>query len=639
MRPHTMLTRTRSRTRSRRSPRPAARRTASCTCSRSRARPASSSTLDDFDTIAARTPIVADIKPGGRYVATDLDRAGGVALVARELVAAGSSTETRRRRRPHAPRGRRRRRETPGPGGRRPVDEPLKPTGGLAILRGNLAPDGCVVKLAGHERCHTAGRRASSTRGGRASRRSRRGAIVAGRRGRHPLRGPGGRARHARDARTSPRALVGEGLGDEVALDHRRPLLRRDARADGRPRRARRRGGGPIALVRGRRHDRDRRRERQLDCRAAEAELEGGRRVDAARAALHERRVRQVRGASSARRRKGRRPESDASSACPATASARRSRAEALRVLEALPLDVELEKHPFGGAAIDAVGDAAAARDARGVPRARTPCCSAPSAARSWDGGAVRPEQGLIRLRKRARRLREPASGARSRHRPPRRPRARRRPLLRRARRPRRRHRLRHVRVPPGAGRARRAARVRARAAPAAACRSRSTRRTCSTRRGCGGASSTEVAELYTDVELHHVLVDSVAMRLVTSPGDFDVLADREHVRRHPLGRGGRRDRRPRARGLGEPRRRRHRDLRAGARLRAGHRRARDGESGGDAPLARAAARARARRPDLARAVDDGRRARARCRRRRRISAASRRRPSSATPSSSRWRR
>src|SRR5579883_3118476 len=110
-------------------------------------------TIDDFDTIAARTPIVADIKPGGRFVATDLFRAGGTSLVARELVHAGLVHEEAR-----GVDGRSLREvadrafEQPGQQVVVRWNEPLKPTGGLAILRGGLAPDGAVVKLAGHER-------------------------------------------------------------------------------------------------------------------------------------------------------------------------------------------------------------------------------------------------------------------------------------------------------------------------------------------------------------------------------------------------------------------------------------------------------------------------------------------------------
>jgi dihydroxy-acid dehydratase len=109
--------------------------------------------IDDFDSIARRTPVVADLKPGGEYTAVDLYNAGGISLVARELDKAGiihsdaltingqtlgeiaaSAQETRAQRVVV------------------PIEEPLKTSGGLAILRGNLAPEGSVVKLAGHER-------------------------------------------------------------------------------------------------------------------------------------------------------------------------------------------------------------------------------------------------------------------------------------------------------------------------------------------------------------------------------------------------------------------------------------------------------------------------------------------------------
>jgi len=110
-------------------------------------------TVDEFGPIADRTPIVADLRPGGRYVAADLYTAGGVGLIARELL---------KRDLLHA--------DAPNVDGRTiaqvatdavetdgqvvvvPIERPIKPSGGLTILRGSLAPDGCVVKLAGHER-------------------------------------------------------------------------------------------------------------------------------------------------------------------------------------------------------------------------------------------------------------------------------------------------------------------------------------------------------------------------------------------------------------------------------------------------------------------------------------------------------
>src|SRR5262249_7871642 len=109
--------------------------------------------LEDFDRIAERTPVVADLKPGGRFVAVDVHAAGGVALVARELLRAGlvhgdSPNVAGGTLATAATAGV----ERPGQEAVGPFEQPLKATGGLAILRGNLAPEGCVVKLAGHER-------------------------------------------------------------------------------------------------------------------------------------------------------------------------------------------------------------------------------------------------------------------------------------------------------------------------------------------------------------------------------------------------------------------------------------------------------------------------------------------------------
>jgi dihydroxy-acid dehydratase len=109
-------------------------------------------TLDDFDAIAARTPVIADLKPGGQFMAADLDRAGGVRLVARRLHEAGLLKDS-----PTVSGGGlldvvKDAQETPDQQVVRPASKALSPTGGFAILRGNLAPDGAVVKLAGHDR-------------------------------------------------------------------------------------------------------------------------------------------------------------------------------------------------------------------------------------------------------------------------------------------------------------------------------------------------------------------------------------------------------------------------------------------------------------------------------------------------------
>jgi len=110
-------------------------------------------TIDDFERVAAATPIIADMKPWGRWHANDMYRAGGVALVARELKKGGFLHTTAR-----CVDGRTFDEvadtavETEGQEVVVPIEAPLKPRGGVAVLYGNLAPDGCVVKLAGHER-------------------------------------------------------------------------------------------------------------------------------------------------------------------------------------------------------------------------------------------------------------------------------------------------------------------------------------------------------------------------------------------------------------------------------------------------------------------------------------------------------
>lgn len=107
-------------------------------------------TLEDFHTISQKTPVLADLKPGGQFVATDLYRAGGIPLLAKRLGEAGllhtdELTVTGETIGDEASRAI----ETENQKVVLPVDKPLKPTGGFAILRGNLAPDGCVIKLAG----------------------------------------------------------------------------------------------------------------------------------------------------------------------------------------------------------------------------------------------------------------------------------------------------------------------------------------------------------------------------------------------------------------------------------------------------------------------------------------------------------
>jgi len=174
--------------------------------------------IDDFDAIADRTPIVASLTPGGRYVAVDLHEAGGVALITRELAKAGLVHGE-----PRNVDGRTvdqivaDARETPGQRVVLPIDRPLSPTGGLAILRGNLAPDGCVVKLAGHERRLHVGPARVFEREEDAfaavKRRLIRPGDVVVIRYEGPAGGPG-----MREMLHVTAALVGEGLGEEVAL-------------------------------------------------------------------------------------------------------------------------------------------------------------------------------------------------------------------------------------------------------------------------------------------------------------------------------------------------------------------------------------------------------------------------------------
>jgi dihydroxy-acid dehydratase len=114
--------------------------------------------LEAFDRISASVPLLADLKPAGRFVATDLYHAGGTRLVARRLLDLGalrseSPTVTGRSIGQEAADAR----ETPGQEVVRPVANPITPTGGLVILRGNLAPEGCVVKVAGYTRLNHRG--------------------------------------------------------------------------------------------------------------------------------------------------------------------------------------------------------------------------------------------------------------------------------------------------------------------------------------------------------------------------------------------------------------------------------------------------------------------------------------------------
>ena len=174
--------------------------------------------IDDFDTVSSRTPLIADLKPGGRFVANDLYQAGGVPLVARRLLDAGRldgdcMTVTGRTLGEEV----RDVEETPGQEVVLPVSAPLKPTGGLVILRGNLAPEGCVVKVAGHERTRHSGPARVFDREEDSFKAVQNGEINEGDvlviRYEGPMGGPG-----MREMLGVTAALVGAGLGESVAL-------------------------------------------------------------------------------------------------------------------------------------------------------------------------------------------------------------------------------------------------------------------------------------------------------------------------------------------------------------------------------------------------------------------------------------
>jgi dihydroxy-acid dehydratase len=175
-------------------------------------------TIDDFDPIGRRTPLWADLQPGGRYSAVDLGHAGGTALVARRLVDAkiahgDAITVSGRTFAEEAMRAK----ETPGQDVVLPLDKPVKPIGGLVILKGSLAPDGCVVKIAGHERKQHRGPARIFEREEDAMAAVLAGKIVPGDvvviRYEGPRGGPG-----MREMLGVTAAIVGAGLGDTVSL-------------------------------------------------------------------------------------------------------------------------------------------------------------------------------------------------------------------------------------------------------------------------------------------------------------------------------------------------------------------------------------------------------------------------------------
>ena len=174
--------------------------------------------IDDFDRVSQRTPIIASLKPGGRYTAVDLDRAGGTKLLGRRLVEAGlvdggqltSTGKTIAEEVEGAE-------EAPGQDVIVPVENPLRETGGLVILKGNLAPEGCVIKVAGYTRLFHEGPARVFDSEEKAMEAVQTGHVADGDvvviRYEGPKGGPG-----MREMLGVTAALVGQGLGESVAL-------------------------------------------------------------------------------------------------------------------------------------------------------------------------------------------------------------------------------------------------------------------------------------------------------------------------------------------------------------------------------------------------------------------------------------
>jgi len=175
-------------------------------------------TIDDFDKINRKVPLLADLKPGGRFMSADLYAAGGTTLVAKRLLDAGLLHADQL-----AVTGRtigeeaRQASETPGQHVVRPLFNPIKPTGGLVILKGNVAPEGCVVKVAGHSMTSFRGPAKVFDREEDAFAAVKAGQIKAGDvvviRYEGPAGGPG-----MREMLGVTAAIVGAGLGESVAL-------------------------------------------------------------------------------------------------------------------------------------------------------------------------------------------------------------------------------------------------------------------------------------------------------------------------------------------------------------------------------------------------------------------------------------
>lgn len=174
--------------------------------------------IDDFDVVSQRTPLIADLKPGGRFMAVDVHKAGGIPVIAKKLIDAGfvdggQMTVTGRTLGEEASEAR----ETPGQQVVRPVSDPVKKTGGLVILKGNVAPEGAVVKISGHERLYHRGParvfdREEDAMKAVTEKQIKPGDVVVIRY-EGPRGGPG-----MREMLGVTGAIVGEGMGESVAL-------------------------------------------------------------------------------------------------------------------------------------------------------------------------------------------------------------------------------------------------------------------------------------------------------------------------------------------------------------------------------------------------------------------------------------
>jgi dihydroxy-acid dehydratase len=174
--------------------------------------------IDDFQTISERTPLLTDLKPSGRFVAADMHRAGGIRLLAKRLMSgkylhASAKTVSGQTISTEAESAI----ETPGQEVIVPLEKPLKATGGLVILKGNLAPEGCVAKISGHERLEHRGparvfESEEDAMSAVTAKKIKAGDVVVIR-NEGPKGGPG-----MREMLGVTAAIVGEGLGGSVAL-------------------------------------------------------------------------------------------------------------------------------------------------------------------------------------------------------------------------------------------------------------------------------------------------------------------------------------------------------------------------------------------------------------------------------------